>query len=282
MEELTFSTFTVRYHYRVNTDVLDSWEDRRMTGFQVSWTILDYNGSQSIEEITNTTSLLKPQAANPIYQDQQLLKMVQLAGQARIQNINREEVNKITTLEKAKLIKAGKIHYNSMCSGGQIRPNNYDVLQVTIQGLNKLTDVVPNDEDIHTGFMLFYSLVYCSESVQLYQFLHSLLSNQSPRTIIQATVNTIEADSDAIKESSNRKRLAQFYIALDQIFLFKYGKILLALSSPSELESMLAKGRPYFSHFSQEIDHCLSGASCQGVMDLVQTLGKPNPSYYTV
>ena len=65
----------------------------------------------------------------------------------------------------------------------------------------------------------------------------------------------------------------QFYLALDQIFSFHLGEILLATASPSELQAMIAKDLPYFTHYSHEIDECLSGASCQGIMNLVQTLG---------
>ena len=127
------------------------------------------------------------------------------------------------------------------------------------------------EEDIKTGFMIFSALVYCSESVVLSQFLHSLLSTQSPRTIIQATVNTIEFN--VLHENRNRMKMNRFYVALDHIFHFQLGKILLATASPSELQAMIAKDWPYFTHYSQEIDECLNGASCQGIMNLVQNLG---------
>ena len=130
------------------------------------------------------------------------------------------------------------------------------------------------EEDITTGFMMFSAFVYCSESVPLFQFLHSLLSTQNPRTIIQATVNTIE--SVVFDENENRMRMNQFYMALDQILHFQLGNILLATASPSELQAMIAKDLPYFTHFSNEIDECLSGASCQGIKNLVQTIGKMN------
>ena len=134
-----------------------------------------------------------------------------------------------------------------------------------------------NQEDVETGFMLFSVIIFCSEPVALSQFLHNLLTTQSPRTIIQATVNTIQ--SDDTKEVMNRKRINMFYLALDNIFYFQFGKILMATVSSSELQTMLAKDWPYFSHYSQEIDQCLNNTSCQGVSDLVKSLGKYYSNY---
>ena len=71
--------------------------------------------------------------------------------------------------------------------------------------------------------------------------------------------------------------MAQFYLSLDQIFHFQLGKILLATVSPSDIESMITKDWPYFSHYSQEINQCLNNASCKGISDLVQSLGKKLP-----
>ena len=119
--------------------------------------------------------------------------------------------------------------------------------------------------------MLFSTLIYCSESVALSQFLHGLISTQSPRTIIQATVNTVQSES--VRESAKKRKISQFYMALHKIFHFQLGKIRLASASPSELKAMLAKDWPYFTHYSNDIDQCLKGSSCKGVTDLVQTLG---------
>ena len=55
--------------------------------------------------------------------------------------------------------------------------------------------------------MMFSAFVYCSESVALSQFLDSLLSTQSPMTIIQATVNTIE--SSVLLENINIQRMTR-------------------------------------------------------------------------
>ena len=227
---LTFPSFNVLYRYTANQQLLDSWEDKRMGGFRLSWFLQDSNGCR-LTEALNMTEDWKQEATSPGYQEPQLVRMVQLATQARKQNIGREEVIKRTILEKAKLIENGKLDYTSMCSVGQIEPNHYSVITGLNIGLNNTTGGDANDEDVLTGFMIFSIMVYCPESVALYQFLHSLLFTQSPRTIIQATVNTIQ--SLDIKELINRQRMHQFYLALDKIFHFQFGKILLATNSPS-------------------------------------------------
>ena len=120
--------------------------------------------------------------------------------------------------------------------------------------------------------MLFSAIIYCSEPVALSQFLHSLISTQSPRTIIQATVNTINFGDT--KESISKENIRKFYLDLDKIFHFKYGKILLATASPVQLKAMMAKKLPFFSNFSHEIEQCLSSASCRGIGDLINTPGR--------
>ena len=67
-------------------------------------------------------------------------------------------------------------------------------------------------------------------------------------------------------------------MALDKILLFQYGKILLASVSLSELTNMRTKDYPYVTNLAKDLDQCLSGTSCQGVQDLVGSLGGSNPS----
>ena len=66
----------------------------------------------------------------------------------------------------------------------------------------------------------------------------------------------------------------ELYLALDKIMQFQYGKILLASVSLSELQNMVNKDFPYFTNFAEDLDQCVYGTSCQGVQDLVQSLGE--------
>ena len=104
------------------------------------------------------------------------------------------------------------------------------------------------------------------------------VASENPRTIIQATVNTIQEGN--INETVNRNLTNQFYLALDKIFHFQLGKILLATSTLEELKSLMTKDWPFFTHYSQEVEQCIREASCKGVRDLVNTLGMFQSSCY--
>ena len=54
----------------------------------------------------------------------------------------------------------------------------------------------------------------------------------------------------------------------------KFGKILLALSTPSQLETMLAKDLPYVTMYAEEIKLCSSQNNCTGIAALINTLGE--------
>ena len=221
-QNLIFTSINVLYRYTASRELLDTWKNKRMTGFRLSWFLQDSNGSR-LTETQNMTENWKPEAPSPGYHEQQLVSLVNLATQARTQNVNWEEVINMTIQEKTKFIMNRQLDYVSMFSEGQIKPNNYSVIARLTIGLNHTTSGVTNDDDLLNGFKLFSTIFYCSESLALSQFLHSLLSSQSPRTIIQATVKTIQ--SRDIKERSNRKRIGQFYLALDKISHFQLGKI---------------------------------------------------------
>ena len=265
------SSFTVKHEYLATSqELVDSWEDRRMTGFRLSWFLQDSNGSR-LTEVKPDTRGWRPGPAVPMYKQPEMDKMVRLASKARANNMTTDHIVLEIIKEKSKLIENRNIEYVNMCSEGQIRHDKFGVVFDSISlDLSEVTTPII-DEDIKAGIMLFSVVVYCSEPVALSQFLHSLLSSESPRTIIQATVNTIESDN--VKEPQNIERMKQFYLALDKIFHFQLGKILLAISSQSEIAAMTAKEWPYLTHYSQEIEQCLKEDSCQGVSDAVHTLG---------
>ena len=204
--------------------------------------------------------------------------MVELAKNARKRNTTTHEILEQAITKKMTLIHNGSIQYDTMCADNQFIKEFYHLVfsSITFPPDDVLDQSIPTNEDITTGFMLFSAVLYCPEPVlKLYQFLHNLLSYHSPRTIIQAVVNTIE--SNDVKDLENRENINQLYLALDQIFNFQYGKILLALSAPSELRSMQSQGWPYFTHFSKEMDECLNDSSWQGVTDLINSVGEqPN------
>ena len=135
LENHVFSAFMVEYRYTLDKKLLNSWMGKRMTGFRLNWYLKDNNGSLITEMKPSIVTDWKSHPAAPNYQEQQLIKMVQLAQQARRQNIDKEEITRRTVFEKSKLILMGDITYASICSGGQIRSNNYSLIDRVNIGL---------------------------------------------------------------------------------------------------------------------------------------------------
>ena len=133
-----------------------------------------------------------------------------------------------------------------------------------------------SDEDLETGFLLFSAIIYCPESVtelfELYQFLTNLVANETPRTILQATVNTIKAD--IVEESLNKRRLNDFYLALETTFHLQFGKILLATVSKEEMQMIMDKEWPFLESYKDNVEACLASENCQDIQDIIKELGK--------
>ena len=273
-KDIVFPSITIEYSYNFSSkQLLDSWVNKRMTGFRLSWYFQDINGTRLTDSMPDVPADWRQRATEPRYQEPQLVKMVILANRARGRNMAGKELVKRVMQEKIAIVHSGDLKYGRICKGGQVKAEHFP--EVFAEGIKNVQISSPQTEiiieDVLTGFMIYSAIVYCSESVAVAQFLHSLLSTQSPRTIIQATVNTIQSES--VQERANKMKLNTFYLALDQKFDFQLGRILLATSSPSELQAMIAKEWPFFTHHTKEIDQCLSGASCQKVAALVDTLG---------
>ena len=162
--------------------------------------------------------------------------------------------------------------------GEQVRPEFYsEVFGDVSLKLDEVVDACSaTDEDLETGFLLFSAIIYCPESVselfELYQFLSNLVDNETPRTLLQATVTTIKAD--IIQESLNKKRLNDFYLALETTFNLQFGKILLAIVSKIEMQMIRDKGWPFLESYRDEVNECIASESCQGIQDIIKELGK--------
>ena len=265
-DQLTFPVFHIWYRYNFTSQqLLDSWTDQRMTGFKLTWFLSN----------AKVASVASVAGVNQHTQEAYIVSLGKLANHARVNhNISREDIIRKTVIGKAEALKSDKFDYTSNCSRGEV---NIKSVGYILDIIDFRLSVVPNvssvtNEDIETGIMIYSVIVYCSEPIALSQFLHSLLSTQSPRTIIQATVNSIQYFR--FEEQANRIRISQFYQALDKMLHFQLGKILLATSSKEQLEDLMAQDLPWIFQYSKEVHQCLNNASCQGVEDLVQNLGK--------
>ena len=252
-DNLTFSSFYVKLTYQSSGQAVD----RKITGFRLIWYIIKESDGGQVTE------------AAPRYTEDNLVSIVKIAGKAQRKNMTEDEITSKVIQESALIKSLGS------CPYGQVEDEKF--MEQVFLKLNNLaaSDEIENitDEDIVTWFSLYSVLLYCpeEETLKIFQFLHELISSHSPRTIIQATVNTIQ--SDGILKTYNRNFLGQYYQTLDKIFNFQLGKILLALSSTIEIRNMMEKNFPYFLQYREQIEQYLSGRGIQEVIDLVQEIG---------
>jgi hypothetical protein len=272
-QQLTFPSIDVWYKYIApNKPIVDAWADKRMTGFGIGWWIQDQNGTRMSEMETDTSETWKAMRAEPRFHDTNLQRMVELARRARLEGLTGEEAVGRAILDKYKMMIGGAIDYGQ-CAYGQVKITGqkpFDQINLALFNVSNNGDI--SAEDIRTGYAIYMVTVMCKEveALNISQFLGTLVLTQTPRTIIQATVNTIHQET---MEGKNRKRLGLFYQELNKTFNFHHGQILVALSSPSELEAMLARDLPYLTPYTQQIMECVRGTSCQGVTDLIENLG---------
>ena len=71
--------------------------------------------------------------------------------------------------------------------------------------------------------------------------------------------------------------MGEIYRAVEKMFDLQLGKILIALSTPSQLISVMDHDLPYLSAYEKPIKRCLTDEKCQDVRNLIGSLGK-NPT----
>ena len=274
--QLNFTRFRVRYtHKALEQEQIDSWERKRMTGFKLNWFITGSDGARlSAESNENENdnfwapalASLPPQHSP----DPMLVRAIHLARQARIENSTNEIVQS-TIKEKAS---KGLVY----CESGR---SNSDFI---IMKKDFLVGPIDHEEDILNGFKLYFAVLLCmpNSTSYAYAFFDRLISGESKRTLLQATVNTIQTGDLWKKEATDldniqlkdKEKVSMFYQALDKIFDLQFGKILLAVSSKEELQFMLDKDWPFFGNLTSQLGLCLNGTSCTQITQVIQNLGE--------
>ena len=262
-DELVASQLSILYKYESNGSL---WIWNRTTGFKMEWFLKDGTGVRI--NSTNQQSVSQ--------KNSNIGKMIKLAGRARTENMIQNEIIKKAVEEKYKmgLKKANLIDYDE-CTYGQIKitrgRNPFDKINLGLQSTT-FDDSITMDDYI-VGFKIYSIIVFCNqETLKLGQFLYNMASNQNLSTIIKVVVNTIELDR--VKEGENKNQLFEFYKHLDKTFDLQFGKILLGVSSPYELNTMMRRKLPYITPFSNEIETCFTGKDCTELEKLVNSQGK--------
>ena len=271
-EQSALSFIKVRYNYKAfgQHTMSNPKVGHKISGFRLTWFIRDEHGSQVTKERKTQIQEWKPRHPEPMDKNPWLIRMVELAKQARLQNISKE-----TLIERA-LNNAKLSSEAPYCVSGQLNKKYYDEffaeLEMTIKPITTLTPI--EDTDFHLGAMIFFAMTFCPQriSLEFLIFFDHLISTQSPRVVIRTLVDTIH--SGVITNRETKKGLNNLYLALEEEFDLQYGKVLLALSSKGELEEMLEKEWPFFDKYRQEVNLCLSGTTCDSLKDIIAMLGK--------
>ena len=257
-----------------NHQLLNSWQEKKTSGFRISWSIRDQNGVP-LQRNALTLSSIKPR-----FVDKKLSEMVRLARQGRMAKMTRDEMVEKAINEKKYWSKEGldndwKGVDVSKCSGGQIDlDQNNEIFSKITLGLKDITDDdgEPTEEDIATGFAIYSIVVFCSKEAELIQtLLTRLVSDETPGTLLKVVTNTLHSWKISL---DMKKDLGKFYLALDRRLKLNVGKILLAASSSSQLGAMFDQDLPYLEPFAKETEECIKDGKCEGVTELVKSLGK--------
>ena len=255
-----------------------------MTEFELDWYIEDGNGSRISQNISDQPEDWKPFRADlREYRNKYLMKMINLASQTQGNNVSREVLISELIQYKKTMIDEKTLDMVTMCSGGQVRPfYYYHVFDgVKMDFIEDDGEAHITDEDIETGFEMFSVLAYCPiETFQSYQFLNNLITTQTRRTIIKAIVNTIK--SDKIKEHVNKRSFNRLFMVIDKKFDLFIGKILLAISSIDELETLINMKLPYLTRHSKVMEDCLEEENCHEIRKIILDLGKITQIAYTL
>ena len=254
-EELNFH-FQVWYKYRTTTNqaLLDNWTQKGMTGFRLSW---------RIENPVVASSSIAPQYSP----DPSLLNAIHFAREMRINNFTDDDVH-LTIKEKSQCEEWG---HKSKVTG--------NIFETLFKNMSEdiMMGPIDHEKDILNGFKIYFTVLSClPETSKTFLFFDQLISGESKRTLLQATVNTIQAvEATELNHSllKKKEKVSMFYQALDKIFDLQFGKILLAVSTKEELQFMFDKGWAFFGNLTNELGHCLNGTRCTQIAEAIQNLG---------
>ena len=75
-----------------------------------------------------------------------------------------------------------------------------------------------------------------------------------------------------LRETNVWNGFRNFYPVLERKLGLEYGRILLALASPVELQALLDRDWPYLDSYRQAVDSCLGNEDCAGIGNATRDL----------
>ena len=120
-------------------------------------------------------------------------------------------------------------------------------------------------------FSLFY---FCPpqrlvEAVKLGIFYKNLIENESPRTLVMATMKHISPNSNKF---DNKNLLHELFTELDKEYNFQLGPALIALFPSSQLDQLAKLDLPYLKDYKDLIAKCVGLQDCSGLLNVSTNL----------
>ena len=251
-EDFKVGSLSVTWAYQFpGEDVLAEWEDKRSTGFTVSWFVQDGQGNRVTRNTSDDGEWKTDVVQKPKYQFEtnSMVALVNMAEKALNHGYNTSFL-----MEAAFETKIDSTVESLKCTD---QTSNTKNLRNMISKLDMVYDetIYSNisDNALVTGYELYSFLMMCPDSgmetVAITRFFLALIDKNDSRALLQATLNTI--NSVAIKYPHNKERLYQFYKQLDQILGLNLGQILLDKLSSSEVSVMTSQQLPFLANYSE-------------------------------
>ena len=244
----------------------------RKSGFTINWSLESSNGSQLTEKLPARAKDWKKEIPTPKYLEPSLATAVQMAQHLRQENLTNEELLEEVIHKKVDNI---DIFENPRtCYLGLVRPAKQTMIFSKLDSQEIIPeDGIPSEDDIRLGFTLFHTLRYCPgvKATKLFRFLNQLITNESARTIIHTVVNLFHSGFKTDEISFILAK--EFYSTLAATLNLQYGNILMATHTKSQLQTVLSNDLPYFTNKTGLVENCLQKSRCDGVQEIIQTLG---------
>ena len=119
-------------------------------------------------------------------------------------------------------------------------------------------------EDMWFSFINLYSMmIFCppDNSLELFIFYSKLAKEENPRTVIQATVNTLNSPL-VTKSDIHKNHVEELYRQLDIMFEFQSGEAVLGLSTETDIRNMMGNNLTALKKQRESFNRCLKMSRC--------------------
>ena len=253
-----------------------------VSGFRISWGILQTNSSMSL----NTSALPKlnfKAVTKPLYKESNkaLRKIMLMTSLRPVTNDNMTLLDRALEA-KCKWSYENRADLSSFCKENHIIDGKTDgaikeaFKRSSLSYVPDFSTHVVSQADLTLGtelFIIFHNCTPQFEAEKLVIFMQDVLTKHNLSTIIQTTVNSLRPG--AITSKENVKSMKSFYKVLHHKFNLNLGSILTSLLSHHDLKTLVENDCPYLS---KEIKKCVLNGSCPSMnaQGKFKCLFKPN------